>query len=37
MWGRLAVMAGSVEEGRLKSVVIRVCATEAEAREELAG
>lgn len=37
VWGCLAVMAGSVEEGRLKSVVIRVCATEAEAREELAG
>ena len=34
-YGRLAVMAGPVEDGALKSVIIRLCDDEDEAKEEI--
>ena len=34
-YGRLAVMAGPVEDGALKSVIIRLCDDENEAKEEI--
>lgn len=35
VYGRLAVMAGPVEDGALKSVIIRLCDDENEAKEEI--
>ena len=35
VFGLLAVMAGPVEDGELKSVIIRLCETEEEAKEEI--